>query len=446
MTMKRIVVFGAGMVARPHIRYLLDQPNYFVTVATRTVSKAERIIAGHERGKAVRVTIDEDEKLRELIREADIAVSLFPPAYHPKIAKICIEERTHLVTTSYVSDAMRELDEAAQKADIILLNELGLDPGIDHMSAKRVIDKVHAEGGKVLGFSSFCGALPAPEANNNPFGYKFSWSPRGVLLASRNSAKFMKDGEVIDVPGEELFAHYNFKYIEGFGWLENYPNRNSLPYIDLYGIPEAKTMYRGTLRHIGWSETMKRIADLHLLDITEKDLSKTTYKELIAGIVGAKPSDDIVKAVADYLGTEPYSTVVRKLEWLGLFSDKVIGLEKGSNLDALVKLMLEKLQYAPGERDMDIMQHDFLIQNPDGSCKELISTLIDFGIPNGDTSVARTVGLPAAIGVKLILEGKITLRGVQIPVHPEIYEPIMDELEELGIKFKEIEREVACPS
>lgn len=439
--MKKVVVFGAGMVAAPHVRYLLEH-GYEVTVATRTVSKADRIISGHEHGHSASVTVTDPETLRPYIKEADVAVSLLPPPYHPMVAKICIEEKTHLVTTSYVSDAMKELHEDAVKADIILLNELGLDPGIDHMSAKKVIDEVHSKGGKIEGFLSLCGALPSPQANNNPFGYKFSWSPRGVLLASRNSARFMIDGQIVDVPGEELFAHYKFHYVEGFGWVENYPNRNSLPYIDLYEIKETKTMYRGTLRYIGWSETMKRIADLNLLDVTEKDLSKTTYRQLIAEIVGASEKDDIVDAVARYLGTEPYSTVVRKLEWLGLFSDRVIGLEKGSNLDALVQLMLEKLRYEPGEVDVDLMQHHFFVSYPDGSKKELISTLIDYGIPNGDTSVARTVGLPAAIGVKLILEGKISLRGVQIPVHPEIYRPVLEELENLGIKFHEKEKEL----
>ena len=253
--MKKTLVLGAGMVSRPLVRYLLDQPEYHVTMASRTVSKAEKIINGHDRGKSVSLNVNDDALLEKLVAESDVTVSLLPYEYHVKVAKLCIKHKKHLVTTSYVSESMQKLDNEAKKAGVLLLNECGLDPGIDHMSAMRIIHGVEENGGKIIIFRSTTGALPAPEANNNPFGYKFSWSPRGVLLASRNAAKWLEDGKEISIPGEKLFENYTLQDVPGVGTFENYPNRNSLPYKDIYGLKDAKTVYRGTFRMTGWCET-----------------------------------------------------------------------------------------------------------------------------------------------------------------------------------------------
>ena len=226
--MKRIVVFGAGMVAGAHVDYLLSQPDFEVTVASRTVSKAEALVKGHPRGRAVQVDSDDPAALEALIRESDLAVSLLPYAYHPVVATLCLKHRVHMVTTSYVKDAMAQLDAAAREAGIILLNEIGVDPGIDHMTAMRVIHRVQAGGGRITKFVSWCGGLPAPEANTNPFGYKFSWSPRGVLLAGKNPAHYLWDGQDVSIPGDELFDHYWSVPIEVEGNLiafDGYPNR-----------------------------------------------------------------------------------------------------------------------------------------------------------------------------------------------------------------------------
>ncbi|MEA1904752.1 MAG: saccharopine dehydrogenase C-terminal domain-containing protein, partial [Candidatus Hadarchaeota archaeon] len=239
--MKRVLVLGAGLVAGPLVRYLLGQEGFTVTVASRTLAKAEKLIGGAKNGSALQLDVNNTAAVEGLVRDSDLAISLLPYVYHPLIAGLCVKHKRQMVTASYVKDEMRELDEAAQAAGVILLNEIGVDPGIDHMSAMRVIDEIKESGGKLIGFSSWCGGLPAPDSNDNPFGYKFSWSPRGVLLAGKNPARYLREGEVVDIPGEDLFAHHWPVNIEGFGTLEGYPNRDSLPYRDTYGIPDVKS-------------------------------------------------------------------------------------------------------------------------------------------------------------------------------------------------------------
>lgn len=440
--MANILVFGAGLVAKPLVQYLLEQPNYNVKVATRTVSKAEKMIEGYSNGTAEQFDItkpDSDGKLDELIKAADLAVSLLPYIYHVKVAKACIAHGKNMVTTSYVSDAMQELDAQAKDADIIILNEVGLDPGIDHMSAMRIIHRIQNAGGQVKSFYSYCGGLPAPEANTNPWGYKFSWSPRGVVLAARNSAQYLKDGENVVVPSEELFAHFWKINIETLGEFEAYPNRDSLPYIDKYGIQTADSMYRGTLRNLGWCDTMKKIVDLGFLDEAERpELKGQTFQDLMRGMIGTGEGEELKSALAKHLGLDVESEPLKRFEWLGLLSGDTVPAEPPNYLDVLANKLLEKLQYTPGERDMVVLHHEFGAVYPDDNrAEKLTSTLIDFGIPNGDTSMARTVGLPCAIGVKMVADGIITVKGVHIPILADIYEPILNELEAKGIVFQE---------
>ncbi|MFO7740918.1 MAG: saccharopine dehydrogenase C-terminal domain-containing protein [Anaerolineae bacterium] len=434
--MKNVLVFGAGLVAGPLVRHLLDQ-GYQVTVASRTLGKAMALISGHPQGRAVRFDITEDEaELGELVVQADLCASLLPYIYHVRVARVCVEHQKPLVTTSYVSDEMEGLDGDAREAGVILLNEIGLDPGIDHMSAMRVIDRVHDAGGEVKAFRSFCGGLPAPEANDNPLGYKFSWSPRGVLLAGRNDARYLENGRVVDVPNERLFATHYVTWVNGLGDYEAYPNRDSLPYVDRYGIPEADTMYRGTLRNLGWCDVMQKLNELGYFSLDERpDLPQTTFRQVMAGLIGKEPLPDLRLDLASHLNVAPNSGVMTALEWLGLLDAEPVP-EKMTLLDVLADQMLEKMRYGEGERDMVVLVHEFRVDH-EGREEAISATLVDFGDPDGDTAMARTVGLPAAIGARMILEDRIDLSGVHIPVLPEIYEPILDELEHLGISFEE---------
>jgi saccharopine dehydrogenase-like NADP-dependent oxidoreductase len=343
-----------------------------------------------------------------------------------------------MVTTSYVKEPMAQLDQAAKEAGVILLNEIGVDPGIDHMTAMKVIHRVQHDGGEITGFTSWCGGLPAPEANTNPFGYKFSWSPRGVLLAGKNSAHYLKDGRDVVVPGEQLFDHYWSVPVEVEGQVtdfEGYPNRDSMPYMQTYGITTTRTMFRGTLRNVGWCATLRKIVDLGLLDEHERDdMAGLTFAQFTARLIGS--TGNLKQNLAAYLKVEEGSPVMRNLEWLGLLSDDPLPLQKGAPIDVLTARMLEKMQYQEGERDMLILQHELTADYADRK-QHITSTMIDFGIPHGDTSMSRTVGLPAAIGARLILQGKINLTGVHTPVIPEIYVPVLEELERLGIHFAE---------
>lgn len=436
--MPNVVVFGAGMVARPLVRYLLDQPDVTVVVASRTVSKAERIIDGHPDGAAKSLNVKDMAAVEKEVESSDVVVSLLPYTYHVAVAELCMKHEKHLVTTSYVSDEMRGLDARAKEAEVILLNECGLDPGIDHMSAMRIIHDVEERRGKVVSFRSTTGALPAHEANKNPFGYKFSWSPRGVLLASKNPAKWLQDGEEVSVPGEELFENYYIQDVPGAGSFENYPNRNSVPYKEIYGMKDARTVYRGTFRMTGWCETMRRIVALGwLAEEPVKGFKGKTYGDMTRHLVGAGAGEDPAEAAANFLGVDTFSTVIKRLGWLGLFSDGPLPEDKNNPLDYMNVLTLEKMSMESGERDMVVMHHEFEAEFPGGGREYLTSTLVDYGIPSGDSSVARTVALPAAIAVKMILNGKIGLTGVYIPVTPKIYNPILDELEGLGIRFVE---------
>jgi saccharopine dehydrogenase (NADP+, L-glutamate forming) len=437
--MKKVLCLGAGLVARPFIHYLSSH-NYHVIVASRTKAKADRLIKGAKNAESVAFNIAKDgELLEKLTQDADLVCSLLPYTYHVKAAKVAIQYKKPFCTTSYISDEMKALDGEARKAGILLLNECGVDPGIDHMSAMKIIDNVHDKGGKILSFTSFTGGLPAPEANDNPFGYKLSWSPRGVLLAGRNDAHFLRDGKKEVIPGPELFDNCKQMEVPGMGVFEGYPNRDSLSYIDIYNIPETETMLRGTFRNIGWCRTLKKIADLGLLNLEERSFEGMTYADLMRELI--HDGEDLQKATAAACKIEPEDEIISRFQWLGLFSNEKIPPEVNTSLDVLCHLFEEKLQYAAGERDMIVMHHEFIVQFSGGK-KKITSTMIDYGIPNGDSSMSRTVALPVAIASRMILNGTINLTGVHRPIRPELYSPILKELESLDIGLEEHEFEI----
>ncbi|HPQ39549.1 MAG TPA: saccharopine dehydrogenase C-terminal domain-containing protein [bacterium] len=434
MSEKKILLLGAGLVTEPLVQYLLAIPDFRLTIATRTVSKAEKLLKGHPHGIAKALNVSDEARLEAEIRDHDLTISLLPATMHPVAARYCLKHGKFLITTSYVSPQMKAFHDDARAKGLLFLNELGLDPGIDHMSAMRIIHAVQNAGGKVTGFRSYCGGLPAPEANTNPFGYKFSWAPRGVILASRNPAHFLWDGQIKDVPGVDLFTE-NHRLDVGGMTFEAYPNRDSMPYQDLYGLKNVRTMFRGTLRNTQWCKTMKTLVDFGYLDLEEKQFKATTYEDLFRELTGVG-TGDVRALAAEKSGLSEDHFALDKMAWLGLFSRDSLPEDTHTALDFFVHKCLEKLQFEPGERDMIVLHHIFDAEI-DGELKTITSTLIDYGIPNGQSAMARTVSLPAAIGTKLVLQGKISLTGVQIPVHPEIYNPVLDELEKMGIRCVE---------
>ncbi|MCF7568845.1 saccharopine dehydrogenase NADP-binding domain-containing protein [Sabulilitoribacter arenilitoris] len=431
---KKVLILGAGMIVKPIVHYLLDN-NVEVTLASRTKEKAEKVLDGYSNGSAVAWSVGQDDILNDLIINHDLVVSLLPYIHHVMVAKRCIFNKTNMLTTSYVSKEMKDLDKDAKEAGVIILNELGVDPGFDHMTAMEIIDRVHGEGGSVNEFYSLCGALCAPEASNNPFKYKFSWSPKGVVMASNNDAQFLKNGKVVKIETSGLFKNPLKINFPNIGNMEVYPNRDSLEYISIYDIPEVKTMYRGTFRYKNWCEALDLLKELKLTTYAKLNLKGKTFAEITANLNGFDVKS-LKQEIKDKFKIDDSNSGLKAIEWLGVLDTTPVHLEKGSAFDLVSDLMVEKMMLGKTERDMVIMQHIFKITKSNGDKETIVSRLLDYG--NKDyTSIARTVALPAAIGVKLILEEKITDTGVHIPIKKSIYAPILKELKALGISMNE---------
>lgn len=435
--MSKVLILGAGMVVKPIVQYLLKK-DILVTVATRTQSKADAMIDGHPNGTSLAWTVDDTATLDEMVASHDLTVSLLPWTYHIMVAKHCIRHKKNMVTTSYVKPEMKALDQEAKDAGIIILNELGLDPGIDHMSAMRIIDHIHGKEGKVEEFYSICGALPSPEiADDNPFRYKFSWSPKGVVLAGNNDGRYLRHGNETYIPTEDLFKSPLSVDFPKVGKLDIYPNRDSMPYIDLYGIPETKTMMRGTFRYPGWCESMDAMKALKLITNDTFDLTGKTYAGMVAMLNGIDNTDNLKQKIADLLKIDVDSHAIKAMEWLGIFSEEPMNRQNDTPFEVVSDLMIDKMMIGREERDMVAMQHVFLASYPDGKKEVIKSSMLDFGTQVTDTAIARTVALPAAVGVEMILHDQIKVKGVYIPVIPDIYNPILDALEAMDIRMHE---------
>jgi saccharopine dehydrogenase-like NADP-dependent oxidoreductase len=433
--MKKVLILGAGLVVKPMVEYLLAN-NFELMVASPMKDRADEMINGNPNGSSLDWSMDDPEMLDKLVKEYDITVSLLPYKYHLDVAKVCLRHGKSLVTTSYIQPGMMDLNEEAKRKGVLLLNEIGLDPGIDHMTAMRIIDHIHERGGKVEKFYSLCGALPAPDSAGNPFRYKFSWSPKGVILASRNSALYLKNGKRILVESPNLFKDrfsYNFP---GLDKLEVYPNRDSVSFIDIYGIPEAQTMYRGTFRFEGWCETLDVMKGLNMLDDTVKDYQGMSHAEFLAERAKTDVTD-LREKLASKLGISVGSTAIKALDFLGFFSDEKLQYRETTPFEITSDIMIKKMMLEPADRDMVVLQHVVLASYQDGKKEVIKSSMLDFGSPSTNTSIARTVALPAAISVKNILGEQITVKGVHRPVIADIYNPVLNELKTLGVEMKE---------
>lgn len=438
--MKKVVVLGAGRIARPCIQYLLDKKNEVYVVDTN-VENIKRCLGENTNGHAI--VCNAVENISSIIKETspDILISLIPAEYMTDVARACIDLRINYVDPVYTTDEMLQLDNFAKKNSVTLMCELGLDPGIDHMSASKTINEVHKNGGKVLSFRSWCGALPAPQNNNNPIGYKLSWAPSSLIGASRREARIIKGGKVLVWPNGETYSHAGLVKIEGIGWFEEYANADSTPYVSLYGMPEAKEVYRGTLRYPGWCEMICKMQELGLCDDEIIwNFSGMTYADVTRKLIGAENGNDLKETTSAFLNIEKSASVIMKLEWLGLFDEKKVPIQSGTMNQFIECLYNDKLGFAPGEQDITLMEHQYVIEYPHKHVLQR-STLIDYGMYDGDFSVARLTGLPPAIGAQLILDGKVNKKGIVTPTMPEVYIPELIELEEMGIIFKEYTEE-----
>ena len=440
--MQNILVIGAGRSASSLIHYLLSHSvneNWNVTVGDVSLDLVKQKTAGHTNARAVLFDINNNQQREEEIKRADIVISMLPAFMHMNVAKDCVKFKKHLATASYVSKEMKELDSEAKAAGIILMNEIGLDPGIDHASAMKVIDHIHAQGGELTSFQSFCGGLVAPESNDNPWGYKFSWNPRNVILAGQGTAQFIENGEYKYIPYNRLFTQICPVVVEGFGNFDAYANRDSLSYRKLYNIENIPTMLRGTLRMPGYCKAWNVFVKLGLTDDTYKieASDSLTYKQLLEAFLPQGKQSVKEKLIA-FMGNEMDVEALKKIEWLEIMTDRKIRLKDASPAQILQDLLEEKWLLKENDKDMIVMQHEFeyLLK---GQTKKITSSLVVKGEDQTYTAMAKTVGLPLAIVSKLILQGKIKARGVTIPTSKEIYEPVLAELETLGVTFVEKE-------
>lgn len=433
--MKKVLILGAGLVAKPMVEYLLEN-GYGLTIASPMKERADAMINRNPNGIAIDWSMDDPAMLEKMISEHDLAVSLLPYKFHPDVAVICLRQRKHLVTTSYIQPAMKHLDDEVKEAGLLFLNEIGLDPGLDHMSAMKIIDHIHGTGGSVEEFYSLCGALPAPEAADNPLRYKFTWSPKGVILASRNSALYLRNGKETYIDSVNLFKDrfsYNFP---GVGELEVYPNRDSISYREIYGIPEAKTMYRGTFRYPGWCESLDAMKSIGMLDDRSADYEGSSYSDFVAGLAKIGKTD-LKKQLAARLGIGETSEAIRSLEFLGFFENTKLNYIESTPFEITSDRMIERMMLGDNEKDIVLLRHIIRASYPGRKGEVIRSSMMDTGSPSTNTAISRTVALPAAIAVKMILEGKMFLSGVYSPVVPQIYIPVLNELRQLGIVMNE---------
>lgn len=436
--MKRVLVLGAGLVARPALRYFLRQPDYRVVVATDQPERGERLMGEHPRGRVVRLDVRESAELGPLVAEADAVLSLLPAELNPAVARVAIAERRPLINTSYANAEMRELDERARREGVLLLCEMGFDPGFDHMTAAATVRRLRFAGGRLTEFASACGGFPAQDANTNPWGYKFAWRPQAVMIAGRRPARYLAEGAEVAIGEGEVFRHHWPIVVDGLGVFEVYPNRDALAYREPYGLADARAIFRGSLRYPGWCETMDAAFRLGLFELAPEEIPEgTTYREFVSRRVDGGPGGRFVERVARFLGVDADAQILARLEWAGLFSDRMVPERQAAPIEVFGNRLAKLMAYQPGERDLAVLKHVFMVLFPDGSREEVTAQLVEQGEAWGDTAMARTVSLTAAIGVRLILEKGVQAVGVQIPTLREIYEPVLQELAEEGIAVAE---------
>ena len=444
--MRNILIIGAGRSSASLIKYLLDkssEENLHITIGDVSLENVKNILNNHAKASAVVLDVFDKNQREQAIQKADVVISMLPARFHIEVAKDCVAFGKHLVTASYISKEMKALDEEAKEKGLILMNEIGLDPGIDHMSAMQVIDKIHENGAKMLLFESFCGGLVAPESDNNLWNYKFTWNPRNVVLAGQGgAAMFIQENTYKYIPYNKLFRRTEFLTINGNGKFEAYANRDSLKYRSIYGLDNIPTMYRGTIRKVGFSRAWNIFVQLGMTDdsYTIENSENLTYRSFTNLFLAYNPSDSVELKLRSYLKIDQDDIMWGKLLELDLFNDnKKVELKNATPAQILQKILSDSWTLEQNDKDMIVMHHKFGYELY-GKKQQLEGSMVINGDDQTYTAMAKTVGLPVAMAALKILNGDIKTPGVQLPIRKEVYEPILKELQEYGIEF--VEKEV----
>ncbi|MEZ5069391.1 MAG: saccharopine dehydrogenase C-terminal domain-containing protein [Bacteroidales bacterium] len=443
--MQTILVLGAGLSSTSLIGYFLEHASdqWKVRVGDIDLRLAREKVGGHPAGEAFAFDVFDEGQRRTEVKGADIVISLLPARMHHLVAATCVEYATNMVTASYLSPEIKALDGAARSKEIVLMNECGVDPGIDHMSAMQMLDRIRDEGGRMLAFESSTGGLVAPGFENNPWRYKFTWNPRNVVLAGKDGARFLHNGRFKYIPYHKLFSRTEIIQVPELGEYEVYGNRDSLTYRDTYGLHDLQTMFRGTIRRPGFCEAWDVFVQLGATDdgYVMEDTEHMTYRDFINSFLAYSVHSNVESKVATYLGIDEDSAMMDRLKWLGIFEKRVIGVPGLTPAKVLQKLLEEKWALEEGDKDMILMQHQFDFEK-EGKHLKRYATLVCMGKNTRETAMAMTVGLPLAITARLILEKRYRGTGVRLPIVPEVYNPVLEELETYGIRFQEEEVEI----
>ncbi len=441
--MKHILIIGAGRSSSCLISYLLEYASTYdwrVYVADQSIELAQSKIKNHNRGEALALNSTDLNEREKYIAKADVIISLMPPHLHMAIAHSCLKLKKNLLTASYLSPEMKALDQEVKENNLLFLNELGLDPGIDHLSAMDVIYRIKEKEGTIISFKSFCGGLIAPESDTNPWNFKFTWNPLNIILAGKGTAKYLENGSVKYIPYHHLFNRTEECHIENIGLLEGYANRDSLTYIEPYGINTIQTIMRGTFRKKGFCQSWNTFIQLGMTDdsyLIEK-ANQLTYHDFTKSFLPDLKNKSIEESFATYCNIALHSKEFEKIKWLGLFDKKPLPITTSAATPASILLCIleQKWKLNSGDKDMVVMQHQFEYQIKNKT-HHLTSSMTLIGENDIETAMAKTVGLPLGIATKLLLQKKLSLTGVCLPIYPELYKPILAELSDMGITFTE---------
>ena len=445
--MRSILIIGAGKSTSSLIHYLLKashQEDLQLIIADKNKTIADVHAGQHDRAKAIALDVFNTAERQQAIQDSDIVISMLPARFHMEVAKTCVEYNKNMVTASYVSKEMQALDDEVKKKGLTFLNEIGVDPGIDHMSAMQVLDRIRSKGGRMLLFESFTGGLVAPESDDNLWNYKFTWNPRNVVVAGQGgAAEFIQEGQHKYIPYQRLFRRTEFLQIPNYGRFEGLANRNSLAYRSIYGLEDIPTLYRGTLRRVGFSKAWNVFVQLGMTDdtYTMQDTEQMSYRAFVNSFLPYSPTDSVELKLRLSLKIDQDDLIWDKLLELDLFNaEKTIGIKNATPAQALQKILEEKWTLQPEDKDMIVMYHKFGYEL-NGVKSQIDSTMVSIGADQTYTAMAKTVGLPLGIATLMLLNGEISTKGVIRPIYPEIYNPILKTLEQYSIRFKESERE-----